>query len=295
MFAASQCSSWPPPRTANCAKQYDLSQAVVAFEHAASLYRRLGDCLGSSRSLLSLAMDLAFMGRLEQEHAYSQKLCHTRSRRLPKALARYFDALGFLATLSGDFVSARKHYEKALTFSPRHRRRTRLARYAGQSRGRYLGSGYLDAALSGCRKTIAILRDPPASTSLALGRNLLNLSGILTERGELDEAFAAALEGLPLIKEMGTAWSSLDHPRCGRLWPETGQCGPSRWVCRCSNRCKGIDAAAQRSARSRPAADVAAREAGHRRSGAAVRRRGDDERSGSLPAGGGAITTSPPR
>ena len=39
----------------------------------------------------------------------------------------------------------------------------------------------------------------------------MNLAGILTERGQLDEALATAREGLPLLKEMDWAWSHLDH------------------------------------------------------------------------------------
>ncbi len=44
-----------------------------------------------------------------------------------------------------------------------------------------------------------------------LGLCLSNLAGVHTERGELDEALAAAREGLPLLIEGGFAWSHLDH------------------------------------------------------------------------------------
>ena len=40
---------------------------------------------------------------------------------------------------------------------------------------------------------------------------LVNLAGVRTERGELDEALAAAREGLPLLQEVGLAWVLLDH------------------------------------------------------------------------------------
>ena len=40
---------------------------------------------------------------------------------------------------------------------------------------------------------------------------LINLAGVRTERGELDEALAAAREGLPLLQEAGYAWNVLDH------------------------------------------------------------------------------------
>ncbi|HEX9302513.1 MAG TPA: hypothetical protein VF959_09215, partial [Casimicrobiaceae bacterium] len=44
-----------------------------------------------------------------------------------------------------------------------------------------------------------------------LGLCLTNLAGIHTERGELDEALAAAREGLPMRKAAGHAWSAFDH------------------------------------------------------------------------------------
>ena len=39
----------------------------------------------------------------------------------------------------------------------------------------------------------------------------MNLAGVHTERGELDEALAAAREGLALLKDEGIAWHILDH------------------------------------------------------------------------------------
>ena len=39
----------------------------------------------------------------------------------------------------------------------------------------------------------------------------MNLAGVRTERRELDDALAAAREGLPLLQEAGYAWNVLDH------------------------------------------------------------------------------------
>jgi tetratricopeptide (TPR) repeat protein len=185
---------------------------VGAFERAANLYRRLGDGLGLGRSLLSLSLNLLFMGRLDQAAtALAEALPVLERASLPKALARYFENMGFLSMLSDDLANARKHYEQALMFY----------RDAGAERDSLdaLGNladvawalGDLNVALSGCRETIAMLRKPPLPMRGALGRNLLNLAGILTERGELEEALAAAREGLPLLKDMDCAWKSIDH------------------------------------------------------------------------------------
>jgi hypothetical protein len=44
-----------------------------------------------------------------------------------------------------------------------------------------------------------------------LGIYLGNLAGVLTERADLDEALAAAREGLPLLKLGGYVWIFVDH------------------------------------------------------------------------------------
>jgi hypothetical protein len=48
-------------------------------------------------------------------------------------------------------------------------------------------------------------------TKHLLGWALTSLAGALTMRGELDEALAAAREGLPLLGEDGSAWIFIDH------------------------------------------------------------------------------------
>ena len=44
-----------------------------------------------------------------------------------------------------------------------------------------------------------------------LGYALTNLAGVLTERGDLDEALDVAREGLPLVREDGSVWIFADH------------------------------------------------------------------------------------
>lgn len=45
----------------------------------------------------------------------------------------------------------------------------------------------------------------------ALGFALANLSGVLTERGEIAEALLVAREGLPMLGDIGSAWIFIDH------------------------------------------------------------------------------------
>jgi tetratricopeptide (TPR) repeat protein len=72
--------------------------------------------------------------------------------------------------------------------------------------------GDLDAALATAVEAIARSRSSPLARRSNFGTALINLAGVRTERGELDEALAAAREGLPLLQEAGYAWNVLDHP-----------------------------------------------------------------------------------
>src|SRR5206468_3457798 len=52
--------------------------------------------------------------------------------------------------------------------------------------------GDLDAALAVCKESVALMRVSAMTPKLSLGACLSNLAGVHTERGELDDALAAA-------------------------------------------------------------------------------------------------------
>jgi predicted ATPase/DNA-binding winged helix-turn-helix (wHTH) protein len=188
------------------------AKAAAALEQAVDVYRRLGDALGLGLSLARLGCELAIMGRFEQSApALAEALPLLERSGVPKALAQYFNYFGVLKLLTGDLASARLLLEKALS----------LCRHAGAEREvlRIVGNiaevawtlGDLDSAAAGFRETVALIREMPLITKSTLGFNLLNLAGVLTERGELDEALGAARGGLPLLRDGGYAWIFVDH------------------------------------------------------------------------------------
>jgi hypothetical protein len=71
--------------------------------------------------------------------------------------------------------------------------------------------GDLDGALAASLETVALQRNSPLARRSNFGTALINLAGVRTERGELDEALVAAREGLPLHQDAGYAWNVLDH------------------------------------------------------------------------------------
>jgi predicted ATPase/DNA-binding winged helix-turn-helix (wHTH) protein len=187
-------------------------KAASAFQRAANLYRRLDDPLGLGCALVPLGLILVYMGRFEQAESTFAEAFHMLKRAdVAKAWALYFNGLGFLRSLTGNTTEARMHWERALS----------LYREVG-SEGPALSMltnladttwtlGDLDAALLATTEAVAHLRGSPQTRKTALGTCLTNLAGVYTERGEPGEALAAAQEGLPLLKEVGMVWYSLDH------------------------------------------------------------------------------------
>jgi tetratricopeptide (TPR) repeat protein len=130
---------------------------------------------------------------------------------MPRALARCCEITGFLKMRTGDAANARTHYERSLALYRKIGAQREVLRMLGNHADLTWALGDLDAAFNGFRETIALLRSSTFPTKNMLGFNLCNLAGVQTERGELDEALAAALEGVPLLTEMGHAWINMDH------------------------------------------------------------------------------------
>jgi predicted ATPase/DNA-binding winged helix-turn-helix (wHTH) protein len=183
-----------------------------AFERAAELYRRLRDASGLGHSLVRLGRVLAFMGKLEQSEAALTEAYSLLERTGPRRLLNhYFFNFAFLKTFTGDLASARRYYEQSLE----------LDREAGDESAVLVAIGNLanvswalddlGAAVAAFREQVALLSKSPISTRRWLGTALTNLAGVLTEQGELDGALAAAREGLPLLREDGSAWIFFDH------------------------------------------------------------------------------------
>lgn len=187
-------------------------RALVAFDRAIALYGKLGDELGHSDALRRRARTLALMGRIDEGAALLDRIFPIVSKLgIPKAMAFYHADAGFLRMQAGDALGARRHYETAL----------RLFREVGAEYSAFAtlaalpdvtwALGDLHAATSGFREVVATMRTSPLSRKSSLGFALSNLAGVLTERGDLEEALAAAREGLPILRAAGIAWVLMDH------------------------------------------------------------------------------------
>ena len=186
-------------------------RAVPALTRAIDLYRGLDDARNLAFALLRLAHEEALAGRFEHAAGLlSEAYPLLENAGLPKVLGDYYDYCAVLKALTGKPADARSDLEKALALY-RSAGAERYALFTLAQLGDVAWSlGDLEAARSGMQETVALLRKAPLTTVM-LGLCLSNLAGVHTERGELDDALAAAREGLPMLVEGGFAWSHLDH------------------------------------------------------------------------------------
>ena len=70
--------------------------------------------------------------------------------------------------------------------------------------------GDLDGAERSFRETVRRIRGTPLEHGMVLGLPLMNLAGVLVERGRLDEALEAAREALPMYMDLGKPWVAYD-------------------------------------------------------------------------------------
>ena len=190
----------------------DSVQAVRALRRAVVLHRRAGDPFGMGYSCVRLASVLARTGRFDSaQQALDEAQPLLSGIPVPTVMAPYHNAAGFVNKLAGNLAAARTHYEEGISLFRSVGSNRAAAELCGSLADANWALGALDAAVAGFREAIALMRDSNMGTKLILGVNLTNLAGVLVERGDFDEALAAAQEGFELRKAGGDTTGALDH------------------------------------------------------------------------------------
>ena len=188
------------------------SQAMMHLERAIELYRCTKNAAALGHSLTRLGAILCRLGRLEESAGLLAEAFRVLEHSgAPKALGFYFTDLAILKMLTGDLVAARTHYRKAVALFRESGAQSAALAILGNLGDVTWALGDLDAAAGAFAETVALLRKAPLTRKDILGNNIMNLAGVCTERGELEDALAFAREGLPLLQEGGYAWNTLDH------------------------------------------------------------------------------------
>ena len=187
------------------------AKAVSPYEEAARRFRELGDQPALAQTLVRLARVWCSMGDLEAAAKLLADASPIVERSgLPKLAALYHQSLGFRQMLSGDPSAARIEYRKALEASRGTWEFARFVLHENIADASW-ALGDLPAAAAAFREAIAAQKASPRRRMDAVGFALLNLAGVLTEMGEVDEALAAAREGVPLQLDRGRVWVFIDH------------------------------------------------------------------------------------
>jgi len=150
------------------------------------------------------------MGQFDRAEAALTEARPLLERAGPRALGYYLFNFAFLKSQAGDAVAARTHYEQSLALDRSTGFESRALATLGNLANVSWALGDLDSAEASLLQQLALVRDSPFRTGRQLGWTLASLAGVLTERGELDDALVAAREGLPLLLEAGSAWQHMD-------------------------------------------------------------------------------------
>jgi predicted ATPase/DNA-binding winged helix-turn-helix (wHTH) protein len=188
------------------------ARALVCFERAIELYRRVDDSIGLCHTRTWLARVLATLGRYDSSReVLAEALPALERSGSPKLLAIHAANAGFLASMTGDTAGARAQVEKALASFREAGSEFGVLACAGNLANHYWATSDLEAAEAAFREVIALWRNWRTGRKGALGFALCNLAGLLTERGAIAEALVAAREGLPMLGDIGVAWLFIDH------------------------------------------------------------------------------------
>ena len=190
----------------------DPAGALAALERALVMFRRLGDAPMIGGTLVEKARIQIYMGRFPQAAAaLDEALPLLDGKSSPAALAFYFENAAFLRVLTGDFPGAREFFSKALVLYGDIGYDANVLAMLLNLADMKWALGDLDAALQGFQEAATRMKQAPQFRKKdMLGVCLTNLAGVLTERGELEEALVVAREGLPLRREL-SARAAWDH------------------------------------------------------------------------------------
>ena len=188
------------------------AEAVLAFERAVEILRRISDPIGLGYALLRLGGRLARIGRYDDAwQALAEALPLIERSGVSKLRGDHCAAVGFVHWMQADLAAARASYEKAIPLFERAGYEEQVVNVLGNLAELSWVLGDLDAALGAYRHSVARMRQLSLPEKRLLGTHLAGLAGVHVERGELDLALVATREAVPLLRSAACAWTMLDH------------------------------------------------------------------------------------
>jgi non-specific serine/threonine protein kinase len=188
-------------------------RAVAAMETAVGTYRQLHTFRDLGLSLVHLARYSAEVDRFEQTASMlAEGSTLLQAAGHPKALAVYFHVSGWIKMLSRDLSGARMQVEHALSLYRVEDEMSGVLACLGALADITWAMGDLAPALSSLTEAVTCARHSQPNDKMQLAYLLVNLGGVLTEYGALDDALTAFREAIPMLKQVGESWLGfVDH------------------------------------------------------------------------------------
>jgi tetratricopeptide (TPR) repeat protein len=187
------------------------SESLAAYERAVDLYRQCDRALDLGVSLARLAHALVNMGRFERAAAaLAEALPLLERHRLPKALALYLGAAGYLKLMTGDTAGALSDFQRVSGLFREAQDELNVAETLKNVADIKWTLGDLEGAEASLREYIAMRKSSVRRSRL--GAAFAQLAGVLTERGDLEAALDAIRESVSLKEQdaANDAWNVMD-------------------------------------------------------------------------------------
>ncbi len=190
-----------------------LTKVNDTYAHAIDLLRRAGDRAGLAHALVCGAYPLVYAHRLDEaDAALAEAGPLLEGTQRTRSLINYFGALSSLKSARDDVEGSLAACESAIGLCRGiGANRTAAMLLSNLGDASWL-AGDLDRAHASLCEAVALMRSLPAmESSSAMCICLLNLVGVLVERGAHDEALDVARETLPLAADNRLTPLLVDH------------------------------------------------------------------------------------
>ena len=186
-------------------------RAIPASQHAVAYFRQTADPLRLGNALILLGCCYAVSGRAEALESLQEARQLLQSCMRPRIEASLHKSFGTCYAVQGQSQQAAVEYQQALVLSLQIGAQFQALTIQEDLADVYWMQGDLDRALQAALDTVESCRQSRFAYKVSWGWVLGNLFGILTERGDLQEALAVGREALPFLREFATMWVVMDH------------------------------------------------------------------------------------
>lgn len=189
----------------------DREAAYESSQRAVACFRECGDERAVAHSLIEQSRERSWAGQVDEaKRALSEAQAHATTVMTPTLAGLMHLAAGFVHMMEGDPSRARESFAEAVRNFELAGASSLVLQALSDVGDSAWACEDFDAAESAFREALVRIRGTFHEHSDVYGVPLMNLAGVLVEKGELDEGGAMLREALPVMMDMGQAWAFYD-------------------------------------------------------------------------------------